>query len=196
MSTASPALQQVLAELNKAQERIKPAVMADTPANGLALSKYLTENNLAPTAENFYTAINTLVSTPGSLVWVVKPAKLVAMEKNERPATQQSAEQAIKPFTDAKKAAEIADAKAKADAASVQQAKDLISAYLPTKSTSMGERLDYAEQALMQAEWTKALNQAIEKKTTRNLQEHVKALNETIQKRYRDRERASERSQR
>jgi hypothetical protein len=42
-----------------------------------------------------------------------------------------------------------------------------------------------------QAEWTAALNQAIEKK--RNLQEHVKALAETIQKRYRDREKASER---
>jgi 1,2-phenylacetyl-CoA epoxidase PaaB subunit len=194
MSTLTPALQQVLAELNKAQERIKPAVMADTPANGLALSKYLTENNLAPTAENFYTAINALVSQhPQSLTWVVKPAKLVAMEKNERPATHQSAEQATKPFTDKVKTAEIADAKAKANEASITQAKDLISAYLPTKSTPMGQRLDYADQALMQAEWTKALNQAIEKK--RNLQEWVKVLAETIRKRYSDRERASERSQ-
>jgi hypothetical protein len=99
-------------------------------------------------------------------------------------------EQATKPFTDKVNAAEIADAKAKADAASIEQAKDLISAYLPTKSTPLGQRLDYAEQALMQKEWTAALNQAIEKK--RNLQEHVKALSDTIQARYRDRERASE----
>jgi hypothetical protein len=192
MSTTSPALQQVLAELNKAQERIKPAVMADTPANGLALSKYLTENGLAPTAENFYTAINALVTlSPKSLTWVVKPAKLVAQEQNERPATNQSVEQATKPFTDKVKAAEKADAQAKANEASITQAKDLISAYLPTKSTPMGQKLDYAEQALMQAEWSKALTQAIEKK--RNLQEWVSALAATIQKRYRDRERAAER---
>jgi len=184
-------MQQVLAALGSAQERIKSGKLADTPANGFALSKYLTENNLAPTAENFYTAINALANVPGSLTWAVRPATLLAQEKNERPATHQSVEAATKPFTDAKKAAEIADAKTKANEESVKQAKSLILGYIPVKSTPRGQVLDYAEQKQAQDEWTKALNQAVEKK--RNLQEWTKALAATIQKRYRDREKAAER---
>src|SRR5712664_1172392 len=140
MSTATQyTMQQVLAALGSAQERIKSGKLADTPANGFALSKYLTENNLAPTAENFYTAINALANVPGSLTWAVKPATLLAQEKNERPATHQSAEQATKPFTDKVKVAEKADAQRKLDEESIKQAKNLIAGYLPTKSTARGQ---------------------------------------------------------
>jgi len=86
------------------------------------------------------------------------------MEKNERPATHQSAEQATKPFTDKVKAAEKADAQAEANEESIKQAKSLIAGYTPVKSTPRGQVLDYADQTRMQTEWTKALNQAIEKK--------------------------------
>jgi hypothetical protein len=192
MTTATQStMQQVLAALAVAQVRIKPAVIADTPANGLALSKYLHENNLAPTAENFYTAIKALVNVPGSLTWVVKPAKLVAMEQNERPAVSKSAQESEAEFGAKLRAGEAADAKAKADEASIKQAKDLISSYNPTTNTRSGPTYDARERIDRQAEWTAALNQAISQKS--NLQEFAKTLAAAIQKRYADRERASER---
>ena len=181
-------IEQVIAAFDEAQARIKSGKLANTPVNGLALSQYLKANNLEPTAENFYTAINQCAE---SLTWAIKPAQLVTREKNERPATTLSMEQATQPFIDKVKAAEIADAKAKADAASIQQAKDLISAYTPVKNTPRGQVIDYAEQARAKDEWTAALNKAVAGK--RNLQEFAKTLATTIQKRYTDREKANER---
>jgi hypothetical protein len=192
MSTATQYThQQVRDNFQVALKKIKTGVLKNSPEDIAFIERLVTQhilaNQLEPTEANFSGAFKALMQ---HLPWAVKPAKLLAQEQNARPATNQSVEQATKPFTDKVKAAEKADAQAKADEASVQQAKDLISAYLPVKSTLRGQVVDYAEQALMQTEWSAALNQAMKK---RNLREHVKALAATIQKRYRDREKAAER---
>jgi hypothetical protein len=88
------------------------------------------------------------------------------------------------------KAGEAADAQKAADEDSIRQAKSLIAAYLPVKTTVRGQSIDYANQIESQALWAKDLDTAIATKV--NLQEWVKALNAAIQKRYADRERASE----
>src|SRR6266851_1095088 len=74
--------QEIVANLTEARARIKSGVLADVESNGLALSAYLKKHNLEPTAGNFYKAITVLANT---LVWVVKPAALVAAEQNKRP---------------------------------------------------------------------------------------------------------------
>ncbi len=184
-SEQAAAVQSLLAQF---AQRLLPAKLRNTHRNGRLLAEFLHERGLPTTADNLYDAAKAIYAT---LDWEIPPAKLVLESSQSLFLPSQSEAKMMKPFTDAKKAAEIADAKAKADAASIAQAKELIAGYLPTKSTPMGERIDYADQALMQKEWAKALNQAIAGK--RNMQEWVKALAETIQKRYADRERASER---
>jgi hypothetical protein len=131
MSATAYTQQQLLSELRKAEERIKPAKLADTQSNGLALSAYLKQNNLEPTAANFYNAVNALVA---SLKWTVKPAKLVAAEQNERPQNLNDAAKGAAEFTRRKQAAEVADAKAKADATIIRDTYSAILAYTPIDS--------------------------------------------------------------
>src|SRR5712692_6388152 len=76
------AIEEIVAAVNEARARIKTGVLADVQSNGLALSAYLTKHKLEPTPDNFYKAITVLANT---LVWVVKPAALVAAEQNKRP---------------------------------------------------------------------------------------------------------------
>jgi hypothetical protein len=188
MSVKAYTLNDVVTNMKAAQERIKPAVLVETPVNGLALSKYITENGLEPTTESFVRAINVLV---GSLSWSVKPAKLIAMEQNERPATQQSMEQATKPFADKVKAAEKADAKAKADEASIKQCKEIIENYRPTKMTVSGrESFDWGDITAAQESWTKKLNDIIAKKG--DLQNFAKWLVDDVARRYAAQERRRE----
>src|SRR6266513_634895 len=140
----SPEVQQVLDQLNVAQKRILPAKMVDSPANGLALSKYIHENNLAPTAENFYAAINALLT---QLAWAVKPAKLLAQEQNERPRNQNDALKDASAFEAKVKAGEVADAHAKAEAKSEKDILALISTFFPISKRG---QLDHAKQSEVQ----------------------------------------------
>jgi hypothetical protein len=174
--------------LKKFADRLLPAKLKNTNRNGLLLADYNVSRGLPINENTLYDAAKAIYAT---LDWDIKPAKLLAEERESKITIAPSAPKLSNEFEAKVRAGEIADAQAKADEASIKQAKDLISAYLPVKNTPRGQAVDHADQALMQAEWTKALNQAIEKK--RNLQVWVKALAETIQKRYRDRERASER---
>lgn len=143
--------QQVLTELNKAQARILPAKLADSPVNGLALSKYMLENGLQPTADNFYAAINALVSVPGSLTWVVKPAKLIAIEQNSRPATFESAQKSLENWAAKVKAGEIADAKKKADAEAIKKIEAAINNYAPIDIRGLSFGKQATEQARLRA---------------------------------------------
>jgi hypothetical protein len=175
-----------------AQERLKPAVLKNSLEDRTFIERLITQymlaNQLEPTADTFYSVFNHHIKV---LPWAVKPAKLIAQEQNERPATQQSAEKALKPFLDKKAAGEKADAQKAADEVSIKQAKSLIAGYTPTKTTPRGQVIDYADQSRAQEHWTKALNQAVTGK--QNLQSWVTALAEAIQERYAARERTSER---
>jgi hypothetical protein len=189
MSTTSPALQQVLAELNKAQERIKPAIMADTPVNGLKLSAHLKENNLAPTAENFYTAIKALMH---QLVWVEKPAQLVVQESGNKPPVIENQLKAEAARAKIVRDGEQRDKDAKEHAALVAQCMEIIETYNPTKHTRNGSAYDARERDEMQALWIKELHKAKEK-SVEYMRSFTKGLAAAKAKRYADRERASER---
>jgi hypothetical protein len=194
MSTATQyTYQQVRDNFQVALKKIKTGVLKNSPEDIAFIERLVTQhilaNQLEPTEANFSEAFNALVNV---LPWAVKPAKLIAQEQNARPATITSAQKSETEFGAKLRAGEKVDAQAKANEESVKQAKSLIAGYLPTKTTARGQVIDYADRALMQAEWSKALTQAIEKKRS-NLQEHVKALAATIQKRYREREERSQR---
>jgi hypothetical protein len=107
-------MEQVLASLKVAQDRIKSGKLADVASNGQLISSYIKENNLEPTADNFYAAINALA---GSLKWTVLPKALVADQLNKANVQilpdQRKDEKAR---ADLKAATEAAEAKATADA--------------------------------------------------------------------------------
>jgi hypothetical protein len=174
-------------EVQKLINQVAPARLANTVENAAAIASYVKSHNLPHNADSCLKAVNALLFVDGALTWDILPAKLASRTQHEAKIELKSAQQSNEEFTQKLRASEAADAKVKADNASITQAKELIKAYNPVKNN----RFDAREQMDRQAEWTAALNQAIEKK--RNLQEHVKALAETIQKRYRDREKASER---
>jgi hypothetical protein len=73
-------IEEVQANLRAAQERIKPAVLVETPVTGLKITAYIQENKLEPTVESFYKAINHLAF---SIPWIVEPAKLRADKLNK-----------------------------------------------------------------------------------------------------------------
>jgi len=81
-------VEQVWANFQVAQKRMLPAKLADSQAAGLRIAAYMKEKNLEPTPENFYSVCaNGLIR---DLPWATKPAKLLAIEANERPIKQQS----------------------------------------------------------------------------------------------------------
>jgi hypothetical protein len=181
----SPAVQQqIIEEFNKGQERLKPAVLSATPENGRMLRAWMLAHDLPATAENFYKAIGAMMA---ALDWDVKPKKLQLIEANARPATITSAQSSEKDFLAKVHAGEARDAQAKADEASIKQAKQLIAAYHPVRNN----RTDAREQQDSQAAWTASLQKAIDSKA--NLQKFVAALADAIQKRYVTREAAVER---
>jgi hypothetical protein len=167
------------------------AQLKDTHANGYCIVHEVTKRHgtalAAFTVENAYKVVNDILFTD-KLEWQIEPKKLQAHKANSKATIIPVAPEVVgsDAFEQKKRAGEAADAQAKADEESIKAAKSLIAAYLPTKSTSRGQSIDYADQGLMQGEWTKALNEAIAQK--RNLQEHVKSLAAAIQKRYQLRE--------
>jgi hypothetical protein len=183
-------MEQVLAEYQKALDRLAPAVLAHpNESNGLLISAYLKKNNLMPpTADNFSIAIKALFK---DLTWDKKPKALLLIEKADAPKLKENPLELEAVRTTILKALEVSDAKEKANAASIKQARSLIEGYRPTKFALGNSRIDNAEIEAMAPKWTAALNEAIAKK--QNMQQFVLVLSAAIQKRYADRERISER---
>jgi hypothetical protein len=167
-----------------------PASLAGTKENGAVLGVEMNRRGLPHTVENLVRVTNEILFD-NKLEWEVEPAKLKARRANSATQNQVDAKRGQDAFAVKVKAGEAADTQKADDEDSIKQAKSLIGSYLPTKTTPRGQAIDYADQTESQAHWTKALNTAITTKV--NLQEWVKGLNAVIQKRYADRERASER---
>jgi hypothetical protein len=187
----TPEQQATLAAYAEVEKRLLPAKLKNTYDNGLAITKHLNANGLPHTSDNIYKAIDALLFVKGALTWVVPPAKLTASKEHEGPRKLKSAQDSDNEFTQKLRAGEAADAKAAADKASVAQAKQIIAGYTPVKNTPRGQVIDYAKQAQVQAELTKALDAAIAEKC--NLQDFAKTVAGDIQRRYKQDERASER---
>jgi hypothetical protein len=182
--------QQIAAAVREAEQRILPAKLVDPTKdgnNGWAIANYINQNNLAPTTDNFYAAINALFA---SLDWVVKPAKLLAQEKETAttiiPVSPKPGDDGG--FTAKVRQGEQKDADAKEHADLVKQCEAIINGYNPTKNN----QYDGREQKEMQALWTKELNTA-KQKSVEAMRVHTKSLIAARAKRYADREKASER---
>jgi len=180
-------VEEVIANLNVARERAKPAILADVPDNGHLVTAYIKRNNLEPSADNFYKAIVALMA---SLRWVVKPAALTLRESANKPAAAENQRE-----IEGKRQADIkaADEKAKTEKAItelVTQCEDLISSYYPRKK--MGT-LDYPEQTESQKKWRATLEDAKKKNNLERMRAYTKSLVATVKERYEIQEKASER---
>jgi len=103
----------VAAAFAQVAKRLLPARLSNTNSNAAFIAAHLKDQNLAPTPENIYAAINALAF---QLQWDVEPEKVKARRANERPAKLKSVEASNREFIDKMKASEAADAKAKRDA--------------------------------------------------------------------------------
>ena len=173
-------------EVQKFIKMVEPARLANTIENAAAISQYVKSHNLPHNAESCLKAVHALLFQDSALTWDVKPQKLLGAERNARPATIPSAIESENAWAKKVKAADARDAKKAADAASIAQAKQLIAQYNPTSRNGYDARERMDAQAL----WTASLDRAITEKV--NLQNWVEVLAAAIQKRYRDREKASE----
>ena len=180
-------VEEVVANLNAARERAKPAILADVPDNGHLLTAYIKRNNLEPTADNFYDAIVALMA---SLRWVVKPAALILQESANKPA---AAENQLKIEEGRAALTLAANEKAKNDAEFlkvVTQCEDLIASYHPHKKNGA---LDYLEQADAQKKWKASLADAKKRNDLSWMKSYRDSLVKTVNKRYQEQEKASER---
>ena len=175
-------------EVNKFVKMVAPARLTDTIENAAAIAQYVKSHNLPHDADSCLKAVHALLFQDSALTWDVKPQKLLAFENLRRPTIIPNAPdlQEHAKWTEKIKAHDISDAKAKADAASIKRAKDLIAGFNPV-SRGM---YDHREREDAQNWWTAKLNEAIEKK--HDLQEFAVVLAAAIQKRYRDKERERE----
>jgi hypothetical protein len=184
--------QQIRDNFTAALKKIKTGVLKNTPEDIAFIERTVVQhilvNKLEPTEANFSKAFIALATV---LPWAVKPAKLVAQEENDRPATVVSAQQSENQFAAKKKAGDKADADAKEHAALVEQCKSIIEGYNPTKNTRSGSAYDAREREEMQALWIKELHKAKEK-SVEYMRSFTKGLAAARAKRYADRERASE----
>src|SRR5258708_668321 len=179
--------EEVIANLNAARERAKPAILADVPDNGHLVTAYIKRNNLEPSADNFYKAIVALMA---SLRWVVKPAALTLRESANKPA---AAENQLDIEEKRRAAIKAADEKAKIErefAALVLQCQDLISSYYPRKKSGA---IDYPEQAESQKKWRATLEDAKKKNNLGWMRSYRDSLVKTVRNRYETQEKASER---
>jgi len=175
-------------EVNKFVKMVAPARLTDTIENAAAIAQYVKSHNLPHNADSCLRAVHALLFQDSALTWDVKPQKLLAFENMRRPTIIPNAPdlQEHAKWTVKIQAHDISDAKAKNDAASIQRAKDLISSFNPV-SRGM---YDHSAREEAQKSWTAALDRAIAEKV--NLQNWVEVLAAAIQKRYRDRAKASE----
>jgi hypothetical protein len=163
-------------ELEQFMEELKPAVLANNELNGTVLGDYLGRHKMEPTVANLHKACAALVT---ALAWQVPPKPKASPSAKPFLEQQKSAIKEERAFLEKKHAAEKKEAQAKADEASIAQAKRLIAAYTPITSSG---RAAYGEMGERQTQWTNDLNSAIARKI--DLQVFVKNLNTEIQARY------------
>jgi hypothetical protein len=186
MSDKVYTVEEVLANFETAKQRIKPAVLTDVPDNGNLITAYVQRNKLAPTADNFYKAVNSLYE---SLRWVVKPTKLLLLEGNKKPVAVTNALKDEAARAEVVRAGEQHDKDAAERAKLVEQCESIIASYLPyTKSG----RVDFREQEDAKKKWSANLTIA-KTKGLPHLRAYTKELIQVRAKRYADREAASER---
>lgn len=140
----SKPLEEVVANLYTAMKSIKSGVLANTPANGNAISAYMLNNKLEPTVEDFQVAITAIAET---LVWISKPAKLTKAEQNDKARNQLDAVKDQNAFAAKAKEAEAADKKAKADEQIIKETYAAIASYTPVTRDG---RVAYGKQASVQ----------------------------------------------
>jgi hypothetical protein len=160
--------------------------------NGNILAIELQKRNLTLTVPNLVRITNEVLFQ-NRLEWVpgCEPAKFAARKEHEAKMNQSVAKNATDDFTARLRKSEAADAKAKADEASIRQAKNIIAAFTPTKNTSRGTAIDYARQANVQQALTKALDNAIQKKA--NLQAFAQWVSDEVARMYEAEARSNER---
>jgi len=179
-------VEQVVANLNAARERAKPAILADVPDNGHLLTAYIKRNNLEPTADGFYKAIVAMLK---SLRWVKKPAQLVVQELANKPVVTENPLVLEKNRTDAIKAADQKTADDKERSELIAQCEAIIAGYLPM--TRDGRRVDYREQDDARKTWGTTFATA-KTKSLQYLRDYTKNLVIARDKRYKDQERHRE----
>jgi hypothetical protein len=178
-------VEQVVANFNAMKERIKPAVLREVPDNGNLITAYIQRNKLAPTAENFHKAVKSLMKF---LNWLVKPARLLAEEQNDRPITIESAQKQNARFAEKVKASEKDDTAAKEKEQLIKESKQLIASFTPVRNTPRGSVINYAAQSEAQIKWTKSLEKAskgsveLMRQFNRSLSAEVKAKYEALEK--------------
>ena len=179
--------EEVIANLNAARERAKPAILADVSDNWHLITAYMKRNNLEPSADNFYKAIVALMA---SLRWVVKPAALVLRESAGKPAATENQLQLEEKRRATVKAAEEKEKTEKEIAKLVTQCEDLISSYYPRKKSGA---IDYPEQADAKTKWKASLAAAKKKNDLARMRGYRDSLVATVRARYESQEKASER---
>jgi hypothetical protein len=184
--TVTPEQQATLKLVADFQKALLPAKLAPTQENGAVLAIEMNKRGLPHTVESVVRVVNEILFE-NKLTWAIPPAKLAARKANNAIQNQGDAKRGQDAFAAKVKAGEAADAQKVADEASIKQAKSLIAGYNPTRNNRYDERERIDSTAL----WTHNLNEAIAGK--QNLQKWVEALSAVIQKRYADREKASER---
>ena len=131
-----------------AQKRIKTGTLSDSLEARAFIERLITQyvlaRQLAPTEENFYAAFQFHLAV---LPWAVKPAKLIAMEENARPATITPAAKSQEEWSAKIRAGEVADAKKKADAETLKKIEAAITAYTPITSNG---RVAFGKQSEVQ----------------------------------------------
>ncbi len=183
--TQTEAAQKITAAVYEAERRILPARLANVPSNLFAAAAYIAAHGLDNTnPESFVAAFKAIYK---SLDWAVKPAKLLADEKNDenKPATLENVRVSEQKRTEVVRAGEQRDKDAKEHAALVAQCKAVIEGYNPTTRNGYDAR----DRQEAQASWTKDLNEA-EKKSVEAMRVFTKSLVAKREKRYADREAA------
>jgi len=185
MATQTEVAQKITAAVLEAERRILPARLVQNQVNIFALMAYITAKSLDQTQpETYVAACKALMH---QLEWIVKPAQLVVQETGNKPPVVENQLQAEAARAKIVKAAEQRDKDAKEHSALVTQCKSIIEGYCPTNRHGYDAR----EREEMQALWVKELHKAKEK-SVEAMRIFAKDLVAKREKRYADRERASE----
>jgi hypothetical protein len=185
------ALQQAAQFVAEFQNALAPARLQNTHENGVVLEAERQRRKLPMTVESLVKITNDILFE-GKLTWLVEPAKLKARQQNTAIQNKNDAAKSQDIFAAKVKAGEAADADAKEKSELVKQCEHLILGYNPTRNTPRGPAYDGRERQDSQAAWTQSLDKA-KQQNVQYMREYTTALAAAIQKRYSDREKASER---
>jgi hypothetical protein len=175
-------------------QALLPARLAFTDETSVSqvlilLAVELRKRGLPETVPNMIKVTNEILFD-GILPWIpgFEPEKLKAAKQNEAVRNKNDAQKDADVFAGKVRAGEKKDADAKEHAALVKQCEEIIAGYNPTKNG----KYDGREREEMQALWIKELHKAKEK-SVEYMRSFTKGLAAARAKRYRDREKASER---